>query len=120
MSGPALSVPPGGFPAYGSPAYEANAQPLAKAFDMHFYRFPGFDAPPEALEGWRTQYTALVAVAKSVLGPEAHCNHVDPDLWEAYSDCYKSDNGFRPRGHVTAAEAAAWFAARRESEAVPS
>lgn len=106
----AVKAPAAGFAPVNSIAYEGNAESLRKAFDMHFNRFPGFDAPPEAGEGWRTAYATLVGIAKSVLGPEAHCNDVDPDLWQAFSDCYKADNGFRPRSWMTAAECEAYFA----------
>lgn len=113
----AVKAPAAGFAPVDSIAYAGNAEALRTAFDMHFHRFPGFDAPAEAVEGWRTQYATLVGIAKSVLGPEAHCNDVDPDLWQAFSDCYKSDNGFRPRFWNTAAEVEAWFADREAAAA---
>lgn len=115
----AVKAPAAGFAPVDSIAYAGNAEALRTAFDMHFNRFPGFDAPVEAGEGWRTAYATLVGIAKSVLGPEAHCNDVDPDLWQAFSDCYKSDNGFRPRSWMTAAEVEAYFARREVVEASP-
>lgn len=117
----AVKAPAAGFPAIDSVAYAANSGALATAFDMHANRFPGYsviageDDKNEALTAWRETYATLVGIAKSVLGPEAHCNDVDPDSWGAYSDCYKSDAGFRPRGWTTAAEVDAYFAARPRS-----
>jgi hypothetical protein len=108
----AVKAPPGGFPSIDSVAYAANSGALATAFDMHSNRFPGFEAG-EALDAWRGDYATLVGIAKSVLGPEAHCNDVDPDAFSAYSDCYKDEAGFRPRGWVTAAEVEAFLAPRR-------
>jgi hypothetical protein len=113
----AVKAPPGGFAPVDSLAYASNSDSLRTAFDMHFNRFPGFEAPTEALEAWRERYATLVGIAKSVLGPEAHCNDVDPDLFSAFSDCYKSDNGIRPRFWMTVAEVEAWFARRDAAEA---
>lgn len=105
-----VPAPPAGFPAYGSPAYESNAESLRKAFDMHDKRFPGFDAPEEAQEAWRERYRTLVGIAESVLGPDAHVADVDPVCFESYSDCHKDECGFRPRGHVTRVAAKAFLA----------
>jgi hypothetical protein len=109
----AVKAPAAGFPSVESLAYASNSGSLATAFEMHSNRFPGFDAPEEALTAWRETYATLVGIAKSVLGPEAHCSDVDPEAWSAYSDLYKSDAGFRPRGWTTAAEVEAYFAANR-------
>ena len=114
----AVKPPVGGFPRVDGMAYAANSDALRTAFDMHANRFPGFDAPPEALEAWRERYATLVGIAKSVLGPEAHCNDVDPDLWQAYSDCRKDLDGCRPRGWETSAEVEAWFERLRAAQAV--
>lgn len=54
-------------------------------------------------------YDASVAELEALLGPDAHCNHVDSELWSLFSDCYKSEAGFRPRMHVTRAQAQAYF-----------
>lgn len=105
-----VAPPPGGFAPVDSLAYAANADALRKAFDMHDKRFPGFDSPEEAQEAWRERYRTLVGIAESVLGPEAHVGDVDPVCFESFSDCYKDENGFRPRHHVTRAEAKAFLA----------
>jgi hypothetical protein len=34
-----------------------------------------------------------------------HCNEVEPCLFSTYSDCFKDEHGFRPRGWVTVAQA---------------
>jgi hypothetical protein len=115
----AVKAPAAGFPSVESLAYASNSGSLATAFEMHSNRFPGFDAPEEALTAWRETYATLVGIAKSVLGPEAHCNDVDPDLWSAYSDCYKDDAGFRPRGWTTAEEVERYFARLKAAEARP-
>jgi hypothetical protein len=65
-------------------------------------------ADPACLEA-KNRYEASVAALKALLGPDAHCNSVDADLWSFYSDCYKSENGFRPRAHVTCTEATAYL-----------
>lgn len=108
----AVKAPAAGFPSVDSVAYAANSGALATAFEMHANRFPGFEAG-EALDAWRETYATLVGIAKSVLGPEAHCSDVDPDAWETYSDCYKDEAGFRPRGWTTAAEVEAFLAPLR-------
>lgn len=58
------------------------------------------------------RYDASVAALESLLGVDAHCNQVDADLWGLYSDCFKSENGFRPRHHVTRAAAKDYLAQR--------
>jgi len=32
------------------------------------------------------------------LGDVLHCNSIDPDFFSTFSDWYKDENGFRPRG----------------------
>ena len=32
------------------------------------------------------------------LGDQLHCNCIDPGFFELFSDWYKDENGFRPRG----------------------
>jgi hypothetical protein len=32
------------------------------------------------------------------LGDKLHCNVIDPDFFSLFSDWYKDENGFRPRG----------------------
>ena len=39
----------------------------------------------------------------------------DMDTFEVYHNCYKSDNGFRPRGEVTLAEMKKWLNDRRDA-----
>ena len=39
----------------------------------------------------------------------------DPDLYEVFHNCYKSDNGFRPRHELTIAEMKSWLDSRREA-----
>ncbi len=45
-----------------------------------------------------------------------HCNEVDPELFGIFSDCFKDDNGFRPRFHVTLAEVKEYLERRRNNE----
>lgn len=56
-------------------------------------------------------YEATVAELEALLGPNAHCAEVDMELFSSYSDCYKSENDFRPRGYITRAGAKDWFVA---------
>lgn len=49
------------------------------------------------------EYDEAVEDALTILGDDAHCNDTDPIMFSAYSDCYKSEHNFRPRGHVTRA-----------------
>lgn len=58
------------------------------------------------------EYDALCDQLEKILGTEAHCNEVDPDLFGFYSDLYKDDHGFRPLHHITRAEVKQWLARR--------
>jgi hypothetical protein len=40
-------------------------------------------------------------------------NDIDPDAYQLYSDCWKSENGSRPCGFVTQAEVQRYLAERR-------
>lgn len=61
-------------------------------------------------------YDANVERARALgLLDTAHCNSVDPDKFNLYSDCFKSENGFRPRFHVTRADVET-FLARANSQ----
>ncbi len=42
------------------------------------------------------QYARLVGMLVD-LAPDTNCWMIDPDLWDNYSDSFKSENGFRPR-----------------------
>lgn len=68
-------------------------------------------AAPEVIAA-RQDYEATVRALVRLLGPTAHCNAVDCDAWSMYSDCFKSEVGFRPQGHVTLDEVLRWFEAR--------
>jgi hypothetical protein len=52
---------------------------------------------------------------KELPGPDAHCNEVDPGLFDILSDCWKDDNGCRPRHHVTWQFVTDWFKRREEN-----
>lgn len=54
-------------------------------------------------------YDDTVVALQALLGPEAHCNHVDADLWSLYSDCYKDKNNIRPRWHHTRQQVIEWL-----------
>jgi hypothetical protein len=68
-------------------------------------------ADPEYVAA-RTAYESTVTQLSQLLGSDAHCNHVDCDLWSLFSDCYKSDNNCRPRMHMTRAAVQAYFGHR--------
>lgn len=55
----------------------------------------------------RNAYEKTVAELEAMLGENAHCTAVDCDLWDTYSDWFKSEHGIRPRFHVTRAAAQA-------------
>jgi len=50
------------------------------------------------------KYEATVAELEALLGPDAHCTWVDCELWSHFSDWHKSEEGFRPYGHLTRAQ----------------
>lgn len=50
-------------------------------------------------------YDGSVTELERLLGAGAHCCQVDCDLWSAFSDWFKSEHNFRPRGmHFTRAD----------------
>lgn len=49
-------------------------------------------------------YESTVAQLQALLGPDAHCNFVDCELWGQFSDLFKSEHGFRPRQHLSRAQ----------------
>lgn len=57
------------------------------------------------------KYDATVAQLEALLGPNAHCNSVDAELWSQFSDFFKSENGFRPKSHFSRAQVKAAFEA---------
>lgn len=57
-------------------------------------------------------YEKTVADLEALLGPDAHCNEVDTDLWSSFSDCFKDEAGFRPRFHQTRLQVQQYFARR--------
>lgn len=70
---------------------------------------PGLTTPqayasPEVV-AIQKEYDQTVADLEALLGPEAHCNAVDCERWSTYSDWFKCEHGFRPRMHVTRADA---------------
>lgn len=74
---------------------------------------------PKHMEA-KAAYEATVAELETLLGPDAHCNAVDCDLWSLFSDCYKDDAGFRPRFHQTRAQVQAYLAQPRTFDNEPS
>lgn len=74
------------------------------------------DSEPEYVAS-KAAYEATVTELTALLGPSAHCNFVDCDLWSAFSDCYKSEAGFRPRCHKTRQEVQEYFDRLREHNA---
>ncbi len=58
-----------------------------------------FRASEEEQDRRRTRYHSLVDELIQILGTDANVGIVDPWLFDSYSDCYKDDAGFRPRGH---------------------
>ncbi|KWU23422.1 hypothetical protein [Burkholderia cenocepacia] len=54
-------------------------------------------------------YDQTVVELTAMLGAEAPVGAVDAELASTFSDIYKSETGFRPRGHFTAAYAREWL-----------
>jgi len=77
------------------------------------------DTDPEYVAS-KAAYEVTVTELLALLGADAHCNFVDCDLWSAFSDCYKSENGFRPRFHKTRQEVQEYFDRLRERNASES
>lgn len=65
----------------------------------------------------KAAYEATVTALEALLGPDAHCNAVDTDLWSLFSDCYKDDAGFRPRFHQTRTQVQEYLARPQPSYA---
>lgn len=61
-------------------------------------------------------YDSTVRMLESIVGPDAHIGEVDQDLYGAFSDCYKGDEGFRPRFHISRKDVVAWFEDRSKPE----
>lgn len=53
----------------------------------------------------QARYEASVQALEAALGPHAHCNQVDRQLWSALSKLHKLTHGFWPHGHHTRLEA---------------
>jgi hypothetical protein len=56
-----------------------------------------------------SEYSEIVEDAILVLGDKVHCNDVDPISFQTYSDCYKDEYNFRPRGFITLKDVKAYF-----------
>jgi hypothetical protein len=56
------------------------------------------------------QYEATVLLLKQMLGEDAHVAYLDAELYQSYSDCWKDEYDYRPRHHVTIADARAFLA----------
>lgn len=92
-------------------AYDAMYGALNKLYAIHAELTSEIaNADPEYSEK-KQAYDDTVNQLKALLGPQAHCNQVDCDLWSAFSDIHKSEHGYRPRGHYTAAEVREQFEA---------
>jgi hypothetical protein len=53
----------------------------------------------------RAAYTDTVDALKIVLGPDAHCNEVDIDLYSEFVECFEERVGWKPRGFIDVAGA---------------
>lgn len=54
-------------------------------------------------------YDRMVEELEELLGPDAHANQVDPDLFSLFSDLWKDEYGSRPRHHITRIQARRWI-----------
>lgn len=70
-------------------------------------RHEALQAP--SVKAAQAAYDETVRQLDALLGPEAHCNRVDSDLWSTYSDAYKDTYGYRPRFHQTRAQVQCWL-----------
>ena len=58
------------------------------------------------------RYELAVAWLEFYNGKDAPCWTIDQDTWSLYSDLYKDDHGFRPRGELTRAQVQDWITRR--------
>lgn len=58
-------------------------------------------------------YDQSVSELEALLGPEASVQAVDCELGSTFSDVYKSEYGFRPRGHFSLTYVRDWLERRR-------
>lgn len=85
-------------------AYDAMYAAWNKAMaQFEFKDYEKAQKDPEYIEACQT-YANTVTALEAALGPDAHCNAVDTNLWSLYSDFYKSEMGFRPKHHATRQE----------------
>ncbi len=93
---------------------------IASAKEQHVVAFENmyaaYNAQPvpaplvdPVLDAAKAAYDETVNTLIALLGDDVHCNQVDHDLWGAFSDFYKSTNGFRPQGLWTRSQVKDWF-----------
>lgn len=63
----------------------------------------------------RAAYRATVATLEE-RNPNADVGATDPWTAESYSEVYKDDHGFRPRGHISGQRARAYLNARQVND----
>jgi hypothetical protein len=75
---------------------------------------PGLYSDDEAvLRDAVTQYDANLASLTPEQSRDWHANSTDPAAFELYSDCYKEENGIRPRSFINRADVLRWLEERR-------
>jgi hypothetical protein len=101
------------------PTAEAKALQL-KQWELLTAFYDARNAQPDGMQGNGPEATAAlaaydrsVAELEALLGPEASVQAVDCELGSTFSDVYKSEYGFRPRGHFSLTYVRDWLKRRR-------
>lgn len=95
-----------------------NCCPNAAAAALHTLGDDIYDLYREGkYEAWFARLGCYnrIQEALEALWPDLHAGVTDPWQYDTYSDLYKDDYGFRPRGHVTGPEVRQWIK-RRDAE----
>lgn len=72
------------------------------------------EGSPEFISA-RNAYDGHVESLVALLGEDAHCSVVDPDLFQFYYYAFAEEFGYKPRGgHITRSGVTAWLDARRD------
>lgn len=98
--------------------WKLNACPNAAVAGMHTLSDGIYDLHREGqYEAWFARLGCYDRLRDALEGiyPNLHASVSDPWQFDTYSDLFKDDNGYRPRGHVTGPEVREWIR-RRDAE----
>lgn len=96
-----------------------KVQVIQKAADESLDAVYACEAGTPELAAARAVYRGHVETLVGLLGDDAPCSEVDPDLHQFFYDAYSDEYGHKPRGsRITREDATAWIEARRDEEGV--